>query len=104
MAHIWLDDTPAGWYNCADMQSQIVEKPTTTFIGAFIDRVWEYRLALIVLLGAVLRIVGLDRQGFWTDELYVVWEGRQPLDVLFNPRVHVQHPPGYRLLLHTWMG
>ena len=57
-----------------------------------------------MLVGAVLRIVGLGRQSFWTDELYAVWEGRQPLDVLFNPQLHIQHPPGYRLVLHTWMG
>jgi len=61
-------------------------------------------LGVALLVGAVLRVVGLDRQSFWTDELYVVWEGRQPLDVLFNPQLHIQHPPGYRFLLHTWMG
>lgn len=61
-------------------------------------------LGLAALVGVILRLVGLDRQGFWTDELYVVWEGRQPLDVLLNPQIHVQHPPGYRFLLHAWMG
>jgi uncharacterized membrane protein len=61
-------------------------------------------LGVAVLVGVVLRVVGLDRQSFWTDELYVVWEGRQPLDVLLNPQLHIQHPPGYRFLLHTWMG
>ncbi len=61
-------------------------------------------LVIALLLGAVLRLAGLGRQGFWTDELYVVWEGRQPLDVLFNPILHYQHPPGYRLALHLWMG
>jgi hypothetical protein len=61
-------------------------------------------LGVALLVGVALRVVGLDRQSFWTDELYVVWEGRQPLDVLFNPQLHIQHPPGYRFLLHTWMG
>jgi hypothetical protein len=50
-------------------------------------------LAAAVLGGAALRLVGLDRQSFWTDELYVVWEARQPLDVLFDPRIHIHHPP-----------
>jgi 4-amino-4-deoxy-L-arabinose transferase-like glycosyltransferase len=59
---------------------------------------------MTILAGAALRLVGLGRNSFWTDELYVVWEGRQPLDVLFNPMLHVQHPPGYRLALHMWMG
>lgn len=86
------------------MQSQVVERASTSYFSTLLNRVWAYRLALIVLLGAVLRVVGLDRQGFWTDELYVVWEGRQPLDVLFDPQLHIQHPPGYRLLLHAWMG
>jgi hypothetical protein len=86
------------------MQSQVVERADATFVSALLERAWAYRLALIVLVGAVLRVVGLDRQGFWTDELYVVWEGRQPLDVLFDPQLHIQHPPGYRLLLHAWMG
>ncbi|MGI8586546.1 MAG: glycosyltransferase family 39 protein [Chloroflexia bacterium] len=61
-------------------------------------------LALAVLVGAVLRLIGLTRQGLWTDELYVVWEARQPLDLVLDPRIHVQHPPGYRLALHVWLG
>jgi len=61
-------------------------------------------LGAALVVGAALRLIGLDRQGFWTDELYVVWEGRQPLNVVFNPQLHIQHPPGYRLLLHAWMG
>ena len=40
----------------------------------------------------------------WTDELYVVWEARQPLGALFDPQLHIHHPPGYRLALHAWMG
>ena len=51
-----------------------------------------------------MRLVGLTRQGFWTDELYVVWEARQPLDMVLNPQLHIHHPPGYRLALHAWMG
>ncbi len=71
---------------------------TSVFRGGYL---W---LAGSVVLGALLRLVGLDRQGFWTDELYVVWEARQPLPVIFDPRLHVQHPPGYRLALHSWLG
>lgn len=63
----------------------------------------RYSLAVIVALGLVLRLVGLARQGFWTDELYVVWEARQPLGVLFNPQLHIHHPPGYRLAMRAWM-
>lgn len=54
--------------------------------------------------GLGLRLVGLDRQSFWTDELYVLGEARQPLAVLFDPLLHLQHPPGYRLLVHAWAG
>ncbi len=64
----------------------------------------RYLLLVMVGLGGVLRLVGLTRQGFWTDELYVVWEARQPLDMIFDPALHIQHPPGYRLALHIWMG
>src|SRR5881398_1450006 len=54
-------------------------------------------------VGSLLRLAWLDRQGFWTDELYAIGEARQPLDVLFDPRLHLQHPPGYRLALHYWL-
>jgi mannosyltransferase len=61
-------------------------------------------LAGALLLGATLRGLGLDRQSLWTDELYVVWEARQPFATLFDPALHIQHPPGYRLALHAWLG
>ncbi|HUP27928.1 MAG TPA: hypothetical protein VM409_05790, partial [Chloroflexia bacterium] len=61
-------------------------------------------LWLSILVGLVLRLFGLTRQGLWTDELYVVYEARQPLQVVFDPHLHTQHPPGYRLLLHAWLG
>jgi hypothetical protein len=64
----------------------------------------HWLLGATLLVGAVLRLIGLDRQGLWTDELYVAWEGRQPFDLLFDPRLHLQHPPGYRLAMHAWMG
>ncbi|MDQ3705602.1 MAG: glycosyltransferase family 39 protein [Chloroflexota bacterium] len=60
-------------------------------------------LAATVVGGAALRLFGLTRQGFWTDELYVVYEARQPLPVLFDPHLHIHHPPGYRFLLHLWL-
>src|SRR5215216_1860596 len=58
----------------------------------------------LLIMGAVLRLVGLDRQGFWTDELYIVWEARQSLATIFDPHLHIQHPAGYRLAQHIWMG
>jgi 4-amino-4-deoxy-L-arabinose transferase-like glycosyltransferase len=64
----------------------------------------HYMLGASLLAGGALRLVGLDRWSLWTDELYVVWEARQPLELLCDPRVHVHHPPGYRLLLHAWIG
>jgi hypothetical protein len=60
-------------------------------------------LGMAVALGAVLRLAGLGRHSFWTDELYVIWEARQPLHLLFDPQIHIHHPPGYRLALHVWM-
>jgi 4-amino-4-deoxy-L-arabinose transferase-like glycosyltransferase len=57
-----------------------------------------------VAVGLLLRLVGLTRQSLWTDELYVIWEGRQPLPALLDPNIHFQHPPGYRFALHAWMG
>ena len=71
--------------------------------GSKVDR-HVLALMLAMLVATCLRVVGLTRQGFWTDELYVIWEGRQPLDILLNPQIHIQHPPGYRLVLHAWMG
>src|SRR5690348_6307098 len=60
-------------------------------------------LVAALILGAALRLIGLARQSLWTDELYVVWEARQPLSTIFDSHIHVQHPPGYRLALHFWM-
>src|SRR5215204_6524983 len=60
--------------------------------------------ALLMIGGLLLRLVGLTRQSLWTDELYAVGEARQPLAVLFDPALHIHHPPGYRLVLHAWLG
>jgi 4-amino-4-deoxy-L-arabinose transferase-like glycosyltransferase len=92
-------------YDCIMHSSQALSlaedpRPAATHCSLLATR---YSLAVIVALGLVLRLVGLARQGFWTDELYVVWEARQPLDVLFNPQLHIHHPPGYRLAMRAWM-
>jgi mannosyltransferase len=84
------------------------EMSQPALLGRWWQAAYERRQAIILsaalLLGAALRLVGLGRKSFWVDELYVIWEARQRLGVLFDPQIHVQHPPGYRLALHAWLG
>jgi len=80
---------------------------TTTPLKPFLRQLPNMHLlalAVAMVIGLALRLFGLTREGFWTDELYVIHEARQPLEMLFDPNLHIQHPPGYRLALHVWLG
>ena len=84
------------------LTDRLTKKPIAT---QYAIRNTQYAVpALLAVGGLLLRLVGLTRQSLWTDELYAVGAARQPLAVLFNPALHLHHPPGYRLLLHTWLG
>ena len=68
------------------------------------SRVTYLLLGAITVLGAVLRFYGLEVQSLWNDELST-WTGASRsswLEVVKSS--DPQHPPGYSLLLHFWIG
>lgn len=62
-------------------------------------------LFVILVLGFALRVMWLDRQSLWYDELFTVWVSRLPLRELF-PAVAAdsQTPWLPYVLLHWWPG
>jgi mannosyltransferase len=59
---------------------------------------------LVFGVGAVIRLVGLDRLSFWFDEAWAVWYSRQPVAALVNSTYEQSfHPPLYYVLLHYWL-
>jgi mannosyltransferase len=60
-------------------------------------------LALLVI-GAVLRLVGITRQSLWLDEAFSVFLAAHPFrDILAFVASSDAHPPLYYLVLHVWM-
>ena len=62
-----------------------------------LDSVW-----LPVLVGAAIRLAGLDRLSFWLDETTSVRIARQSFAAIWQD-VGDTHPPLYHLLLHAWL-
>jgi uncharacterized membrane protein len=59
-------------------------------------------LALVVLVGALLRLWDLDGLSLWNDELSSWWRSSGPLSEIWQRIVADVHPAGYYLLLHVW--
>ena len=62
------------------------------------------RLALpsIIILGTVLRLVLIDRESLWFDELYNIWANRFPLGDMLREQVAAGHPPFFYLVARLW--
>ena len=92
--------TPPSWYmRAAEMSRPAL--PKSLWLAA--QARWQaIILGAAILVGAGLRLVGLGRNSFWVDELYVIWEARQRLGVLFDPQIHVQHPPQASVSLYSF--
>jgi mannosyltransferase len=59
-------------------------------------------LVAIVVVGAGLRMRGLDSESVWLDEAFAIGIARAGLgEVLYETRLDV-HPPLYYILLHAW--
>lgn len=59
----------------------------------------------IIVLGFVLRVLWIDRQSLWYDELFTVWVSRLPLhDLLPAVAADSQTPWLPYVLLHWWPG
>jgi 4-amino-4-deoxy-L-arabinose transferase-like glycosyltransferase len=63
-------------------------------------------IAPILLLGFAVRVIGLGASDLWLDEAVSAYISRKPtLDILAYSATHIrEHPPGYYLLLHGWIG
>jgi uncharacterized membrane protein len=53
---------------------------------------------LIILTGAVLRIVGLGRDALWYDEAFTAWLAGLPLREMFDAIAGDVHPPAWYLI------
>ena len=59
---------------------------------------------LLTLVGGLLRILFLAKQGLWLDETFSVWLANQSLPDMLHWIVTIdKHPPLYYLLLHAWI-
>jgi uncharacterized membrane protein len=59
----------------------------------------------ITLLGGVLRILLITKNGMWLDETFSVWLANHNLEEMLSWIAKIdQHPPLYYLLLHPWIG
>lgn len=61
-------------------------------------------LAMIVIVGAVLRLTALNRQSLWFDEIDVVVRAQQPLGTVMRTFVaEGENGPLYNILLALWV-
>ena len=60
-------------------------------------------LVALVVLAAVIRILTIDNQSFWTDEALTAYEAHLPFGAMLNTVVHVETtPPLYFVLIWGW--
>ena len=61
-------------------------------------------LLMAVLIGIFVRLYGLDIQGFWFDELAVVYPMTSKTSAAFSELILSDlHPPLYPLILYYWV-
>ena len=59
----------------------------------------------ITLMGGVLRILLINKNGMWLDETFSVWLVNHSIGEMLDWIAKIdQHPPLYYLLLHPWIG
>lgn len=62
----------------------------------------NFRLGLIVLLAAVLRLINISRESLWFDEAISYLTAQLPINQILDNTIQSSHPPLYYLLLHFW--
>lgn len=66
------------------------------------DSTWPL-LALVIAVGAALRLYGLDQQSLWNDELSAWTQYRLATWQEVVKAVSAYHPPGYWAVMHFWV-
>ena len=61
----------------------------------------ELAVFLLVVIGAILRIIFLSKEGLWLDEATASWFANGPLERALN--AESTNPPLYYLILHFWI-
>jgi mannosyltransferase len=68
------------------------------------EEVVPWLVIIITLVGYVMRVFLLAKNGLWLDEAFSVWMASHNVVDLLQWTVKIdQHPPLYYLLLHYWM-
>lgn len=66
--------------------------------------IWVFGCTVILFLGAVLRIEGIDSRSLWFDESIEYWMAVVPLTHIHQAVAQATHdPPLYSYLLHGWL-
>jgi 4-amino-4-deoxy-L-arabinose transferase-like glycosyltransferase len=65
------------------------------------DRKRNYLIAIIIILGFLLRWYSLTNQSIWLDEAFTIYNSQQSLSYILDQKGNT--PPLYYLLLHFWI-
>ncbi len=60
-------------------------------------------LVTICLLGLALRLLGLESEDYWYDELFSYYTANQSFGAMWHTIVNDVHPPLFYLLFHYWL-
>jgi mannosyltransferase len=69
-----------------------------------IEEFAPWLVVFLTLVGGILRVLMLAKNGMWLDETFSVWLASHSVPEMLEWVVRIdQHPPLYYLLLHYWM-
>ena len=97
-----LYNNGAGLLAGTSTTDRILEKTMNDDIE--IEELAPWLLIPITLIGALLRLFLIDKNGMWLDETFSVWLANHSVLEMLQWIVKIdQHPPLYYLLLHSWI-
>jgi mannosyltransferase len=64
-----------------------------------------FRIALLAvcLLGLALRLIGLEQEDYWHDELFSYYTAKQSFGPMWQTIINDVHPPLFYLVFHYWL-
>jgi mannosyltransferase len=65
--------------------------------------IWRYPLGLALLLGLILRLIGLESRSLQYDDVFSIFLARRSLAEILSGTAADTMPPLYYFLLHFWM-